>query len=60
MYDEAERKTHYDKAFQIIYDEAPIVPIMNETRYAAVHNDIQGFIARQNLTYDFSHVTIGK
>lgn len=60
MYDEMERKSFYDKAFQIIYDEAPIVPIMNETRYAAVHNDIDGFFVRQNLTYEFAHVTIGK
>jgi peptide/nickel transport system substrate-binding protein len=54
-----ERKAFYDKAFQLIYEEAPIIPIMSETRYSAVHNNIKGFVARQNLTYDFSSVTIG-
>ncbi|NLF51593.1 MAG: hypothetical protein GX577_10690 [Leptolinea sp.] len=56
-YTEEDRKQYYSEAFQIVYDEAPIIPIMNETRYSVIHNDIKGFVARQNLTYDFSHIT---
>jgi peptide/nickel transport system substrate-binding protein len=58
VYDLAARKAFYDKAFQTIYEEAPIVPIMSETRYSAVHSNVSGFIARQNLTYDFSEIRI--
>lgn len=60
VYDEAERKTYYNEAFQIIYEEAPIVPIMSETRYSTIQNYVKGFVSRQNLTYDFSRITIAE
>ena len=60
IYDEEERKAYYDEAFQIIYDEAPVVPIMSETRYSTIQNYVDGFVARQNLTYDFSRITLAE
>ena len=58
MYDEAERKAYYDQAFQLIYDEAPVIPIMSETRYSTIHDYVKGFVSRQNLTYDFSRIVL--
>ena len=58
VYDEAERKAYYDQAFQLIYDEAPVIPIMSETRYSTIHDYVKGFVSRQNLTYDFSRIVL--
>ena len=58
VYDEAERKAFYDQAFQLIYDEAPVIPIMSETRYSTIHDYVKGFVSRQNLTYDFSRIVL--
>lgn len=60
VYDQAERKGYYDQALQIVYEEAPVVPIMSETRYSTIQNYVQGFVSRQNLTYDFSRITIAE
>ena len=42
------------RAFQIVYDEAPIIPIMNETRYSVATMTLK-VLSQDESNHDFSH-----
>ena len=51
-----ERKAYYDPAFQILAEEIPWIVLCIENRTAAMRTDIEGFLMKSNLRYDFASI----
>ncbi len=51
-----ERMEYYDGAFKILADELPWIILCIENRTAALRTDIEGFVMKANLRYDFTGI----